>query len=193
MQFLGSWATGDKDRLLHFSAGTLQTFSQHIQENEADCEAGGLLLGSVHGSHLLIGQATVPTAWDKRFRYLFERMPYGHEAIALSRWTATQGIIRYLGEWHTHPTGTLSPSEVDLQSYMRHLHDPELGFDRFVAIIAGFDSSARVLAATWLIERDRIWTVVPERLPTAPAVDSPYASDAAKHAASIADEHKETP
>lgn len=44
----------------------------------------GLLLGSVHGTHMLIGQATVPTAWDKRFRYLFERMPYGHEAIALA-------------------------------------------------------------------------------------------------------------
>jgi len=99
---------------------------------------------------------------------------------------------QWIGEWHTHPTGTLSPSEVDLQSYMRHLRDPDLGFDRFVAIIAGFDSSARVLAATWLIQRDRIWAVVPERLPPAPA-DSPYASDAAKRAASIPDEHKETP
>lgn len=97
MQFLGSWATGDKSRLLHFSTQTLETFSQHIQASDADCEAGGLLLGSVHGAHLLIEQATVPTAWDKRFRYLFERMPFGHEAIALSRWTASQGTVRYLG------------------------------------------------------------------------------------------------
>lgn len=119
MQFLGSWATGDKGRLLHFSAGTLQTFSQHIQGNDADCEAGGLLLGSVHGGHLLIEQATVPTAWDKRFRYLFERMPFGHEAIALSRWTATQGIVRYLGEWHTHPEDHPHPSGLDRSEWNR--------------------------------------------------------------------------
>ena len=112
MQFLGSWATGDKSRLLHFSTQTLETFSQHIQASDADCEAGGLLLGSVHGAHLLIEQATVPTAWDKRFRYLFERMPFGHEAIALSRWTASQGTVRYLGEWHTHPEDHPQPSSL---------------------------------------------------------------------------------
>ena len=119
MQFLGSWATGDKGTLLHFSAATLQTFNQHIQGTDADCEAGGLLLGSVHGGHLLIEQATFPTAWDKRFRYLFERMRFGHEAIALSRWTATQGIIRYLGEWHTHPEDHPHPSGLDRSEWSR--------------------------------------------------------------------------
>ncbi len=88
MQFMSSWATNDKRTLLHFSTATLETFCLHVQASDADCEAGGLLLGSVHGAHMLIEQATVPTAWDKRFRYLFERMPFGHEVIALSRWTA---------------------------------------------------------------------------------------------------------
>lgn len=119
MQFLGSWATGDKSRLLHFSSQTLETFGQHIQASDADCEAGGLLLGSVHGAHLLIQQATVPTSWDKRFRYLFERMPFGHEAIALSRWTATQGTVRYLGEWHTHPEDIPLPSGLDRSEWNR--------------------------------------------------------------------------
>ena len=119
MQFLSSWATGDRSRLLHFSLGTLETFSQHVQGSDADCEAGGLLLGSVHGSHMLIEQATVPTAWDKRFRYLFERMPFGHEAIALSRWTASQGTIRYLGEWHTHPEDHPQPSGLDRSEWNR--------------------------------------------------------------------------
>ena len=119
MQFLSSWATGDRSRLLHFSMGTLETFSQHVQGSDADCEAGGLLLGSVHGSHMLIEQATVPTAWDKRFRYLFERMPFGHEAIALSRWTASQGTIRYLGEWHTHPEDHPHPSGLDRSEWNR--------------------------------------------------------------------------
>lgn len=103
MQFMSSWAASDNRTLLHFSKSTLETFRQHVQVSDSDCEAGGLLLGSVHGTHMLIEQATVPTAWDRRFRYLFERMPFGHDAIALARWTASQGTIRYLGEWHTHP------------------------------------------------------------------------------------------
>ena len=113
MQFVSSWAADDRRTLLHFSKRTLETFSQYVQACESDCEAGGLLLGSVHGGHLLIAQATAPTAWDKRFRNFFERMPFGHEAIALSRWTASQGTVRYLGEWHTHPEDHPYPSGLD--------------------------------------------------------------------------------
>lgn len=119
MQFLNSWATSDRRTLLHLSTATLETFCQYIQSSDADCEAGGLLLGSVHGAHMLIEQATVPTAWDKRFRYLFERMPFGHEAIALSRWTASQRTVRYLGEWHTHPEDHPQPSGLDRSEWQR--------------------------------------------------------------------------
>ena len=113
MQFMSSWAADNKRTLLHFSKSTLEIFCQHVQASDSDCEAGGLLLGSVHGTHMLIEQATVPTAWDKRFRYLFERMPFGHEATALARWMASHGTIRYLGEWHTHPEDNPSPSSLD--------------------------------------------------------------------------------
>ena len=61
---MSSWATEDKRTLLHFSGSSLETFYQYIQASEFDCEAGGILLGSVHGAHLLIEHATAPTAWD---------------------------------------------------------------------------------------------------------------------------------
>ena len=139
MQFMSSWASDDKKKLLHFSALTLETFHQHVQVRDADCEAGGLLLGSVHGDHMLIQQATVPTAWDKRFRYLFERMPFGHEAIALSRWTASQGTIRYLGEWHTHPEDHPHPSGLD-RSEWRRLSARRQDKRSMVAVIVGRES-----------------------------------------------------
>jgi len=119
MQFMSSWATDGKRTLLHFSDSSLEVFNQHVQVRDVDCEAGGLLLGSVHGTHMLIEQATVPTAWDKRFRHLFERMPFGHEAIALARWTASQGTVRYLGEWHTHPEDHPHPSGLDRSEWSR--------------------------------------------------------------------------
>lgn len=119
MQLMSSWATNDRRTLLHFSESTLDTFCQYIQASDTDCEAGGLLLGSVHGTHIIIEQATVPTAWDKRFRCLFMRMSFGHEAIALARWTASQGTIRYLGEWHTHPEDHPHPSGLDRSEWSR--------------------------------------------------------------------------
>lgn len=113
MQFMSSWGTEDRKTLLHLSESALDAFAKHIQVNDTDTEAGGLLLGSVHGTNILIEQATIPTKWDKRLRYLFERLPYGHEAIALTQWTESRGTIRYLGEWHTHPENDPSPSGID--------------------------------------------------------------------------------
>lgn len=119
MQFMSSWATSDKKTLLHLSPSTIDTFSQFVQTEHLDNEAGGLLLGSVHGAHMLVERATVPTAWDKRFRYLFERLPLGHEAIAASRWAESRGTIRYLGEWHTHPEDYPCPSSIDVSEWKR--------------------------------------------------------------------------
>ncbi|QNU62787.1 Mov34/MPN/PAD-1 family protein [Vreelandella titanicae] len=119
MQFMSSWKADDKGILLHFSEPTLDIFCQHVQVCDTDCEAGGILLGSVHGAHMLIEQATAPTAWDRRFRCLFERMPFGHEAIASSQWTASQGTVRYLGEWHTHPQDHPYPSCLDRSEWNR--------------------------------------------------------------------------
>lgn len=119
MQFINSWATDDRKTLLHFSDASLGVFSHYVQRWEVDCEAGGLLLGSVHGNHMLIEQATVPTTQDKRFRYMFERMPFGHKAISLARWTASQGTVRYLGEWHTHPEDYPNPSCLDRSEWNR--------------------------------------------------------------------------
>lgn len=116
---MSSWATEDNRSLLNFSSSTLDVFCQHAQISDSDCEAGGLLLGSIHGAHMLIKEATVPTKWDKRFRYLFERMSIGHETIALSQWLSSKGVVRYLGEWHTHPEDYPCPSGLDRSEWNR--------------------------------------------------------------------------
>lgn len=113
MPFLSSWASADYDRLLHLKPGVLEVFRRHIQLVETDCEAGGLLLGTVHGKHLIIEQATTPTPRDRRFRVLFERMPFGHAAIASALWAQSSGRVRYVGEWHTHPQNYPTPSALD--------------------------------------------------------------------------------
>lgn len=88
-----------------------------MQCEAADPESGGILLGHVRGENLEVLEATVPTIWDKRMRYLFERMPFGHQLLANDRWTASNGTVRYLGEWHTHPEDWPSPSQLDLTEW----------------------------------------------------------------------------
>ena len=77
MHFMNSWATPDRRVLVNFAESVIAIFDRHIQALPSDCEAGGLLLGTVHGSNIMVVEATVPTTWDKRFQYLFERMPFG--------------------------------------------------------------------------------------------------------------------
>ena len=116
---MSSWATLDRRTLVNFAGAVLEVFSAHVQLGDTDREAGGLLLGTVHGSHMLVEQATIPTALDKRFRHRFERLPFGHSAVAQSRWLQTGGQVRYLGEWHTHPEPDPNPSLFDRIEWQR--------------------------------------------------------------------------
>lgn len=113
MPFMNSWATPDQRVLLSLDVPVIEVFQRHIQAGSSDCEAGGLLLGTVHGSSLSVTEATVPTIWDKRLQFLFERMPFGHRSIAHARWKASGGLVRYVGEWHTHPQDHPCPSGLD--------------------------------------------------------------------------------
>lgn len=98
---------------MNLTAPAIAVLEHHIQSRDTDTEAGGLLLGTVHGSNIAVSEATAPTRWDKRFRYLFERMPFGHASLARRRWKASGGNVRYVGEWHTHPQDYPAPSSLD--------------------------------------------------------------------------------
>lgn len=113
MRFMNSWATPDRRVLVSFADPAIAVFESHLQARPSDCEAGGLLLGTVHGSNIVVTEVTVPTTWDKRLQYFFERMPFGHSAIARARWKASGGTVRYVGEWHTHPQDYPRPSGLD--------------------------------------------------------------------------------
>lgn len=113
MSYMSSWATHDKRGLLHLADPVIAVFRHFAQTRSSDLESGGLLLGTVHGASLAVVEATVPSETDTRSRTLFERMPFLHSAIAQKRWCASGGLIRYLGEWHTHPEDYPQPSALD--------------------------------------------------------------------------------
>lgn len=136
MQFVSSWRSSDSRILLDLGERSLEVFSAHTQSSVSTPEAGGLLLGTVHGQSMLIIYATMPTPLDRQWRTQFERMPLGHSAIAKRRWEASNGTVRYLGEWHTHPEDYPNPSVTDLVEW-RALAVKRLDERPVLAVIVG--------------------------------------------------------
>lgn len=119
MQFVAEWSANQGRNLIYIHSQVLNVFLRHVQAEPTDMEGGGLLLGYVRGSHLEIVDATEPTKFDRRFRTLFERMREVHEHIAQKQWSDSNGLVRYVGEWHTHPQDHPSPSDTDLTEWKK--------------------------------------------------------------------------
>ena len=112
MPFVDLWRVGE-ERYLKISIEAFVVFSKYIQLDATAPESGGIILGYVRGEHLEITEVTEPASGDERRRFFFLRRPRGHQEIAQKRWAESQGLIRYLGEWHTHPEDFPSPSCLD--------------------------------------------------------------------------------
>ena len=80
-------------------------------------EAGGILLGYRRGAHVHVSDATVPSSQDTRARTRFHRAAQHHQAVALAQWRASEGLLDYVGEWHTHPEAMPQPSPIDLTQW----------------------------------------------------------------------------
>ncbi|WP_457374776.1 Mov34/MPN/PAD-1 family protein [Pseudomonas tolaasii] len=135
MRFLDSWATHDSLKFVHLLPEVLDTFHAFVQGPQ-HLEAGGILLGCVRGPHLQIIEATTPSPRDRRSKFSFERDDYYHDATAIKRWEESAGIIRYLGEWHTHPENYPSPSSTDLREW-RTLAESRIDGRPLLALIVG--------------------------------------------------------
>lgn len=97
-------------------AHALLIFSQYQQTGRSSYEACGILLGREWEGTLEITEATPPQKSDRRHRTGYVRMTAGHLALARESWKASNGLIGYLGEWHSHPEDHAHPSKQDLQS-----------------------------------------------------------------------------
>lgn len=95
----------------------MAVFDAYVQRKPSDPESGGILLGTVHGPHLELVHASPPFPTDRRTRYSFDRSPEGHTELADRLWRESGGVVRYIGEWHTHPEDYPSPSGIDLREW----------------------------------------------------------------------------
>ena len=118
MRHMSDWTLAGGSLLLNFSDEVRDVFDRNAQVGDLP-ESGGVLLGAVHERGLLVTVATTPTRLDRQFRYLFERLPFGHRAVARRQWRKSAGTTRYIGEWHTHPQDIPVPSGIDLNEWQK--------------------------------------------------------------------------
>jgi integrative and conjugative element protein (TIGR02256 family) len=94
---------------------------QQLDESCRTCkdapEAGGILLGCYRGGDLHVTERTLPGPTDGRHRLAFVRVDPLHQTAASRLWTSTGGTHTFVGEWHTHPAGGITPSTTDLRSW----------------------------------------------------------------------------
>lgn len=112
----------------------LRAISDEIRTAPTHLETGGILLGQGDGRpdfHVMRAGAPGPKALHEPTRFIRD-LDYA-TALADQAWNEVQAV--WIGEWHTHPIAGPSPSETDLTSYLRHLEDPDLGFECFLSLI----------------------------------------------------------
>jgi integrative and conjugative element protein (TIGR02256 family) len=143
---------------VHIAAAALASIAELAPASADDLETGGILLGydADELGTALVMEAGDPGPHAERRRDFFRR------DLAHAQWLADvayeRSCSRWIGEWHTHPQGALSPSWKDLRTYRRFLRDRELQFAVFVSLIVGPGETGweRPRLAAWLIELRRV-------------------------------------
>lgn len=118
-------------------------------------ETGGILLGHQHrDGQLSVSRAGDPGPEAIRKPDSFRRDPAHAQRLADAAWSRDRSI--WVGDWHTHPRGPVSPSRVDLSTYLALLADPELGFSHFLALVVVPGESGSPVLFPWIITKAEI-------------------------------------
>jgi integrative and conjugative element protein (TIGR02256 family) len=112
----------------------LATFDAHRQRRFYQREAGGQLFARISNNHWEIVTATGPRSRDRRSRFLF----WPHRASEQEEIFAQHALgLDYVGDWHTHPEDTPTPSSHDLASITEIVRRSTHHLPGFLLLIVG--------------------------------------------------------
>lgn len=116
-----------KDIIVHsngfkikISNSVLRVIAKYVQRKGESVESGGILIGkeNISNNNLIINKLTVPQPKDKQSINNFYRQDPGHILFFDNIYRKSNGIYRYIGEWHTHYEAVPCYSELDCASWM---------------------------------------------------------------------------
>lgn len=111
-----------------------------------DLETGGVLVGrySEYGDRVIVTQATGPPRDSRQTPAGFVRGIAGLTRRLQREW---RDAAYYVGEWHSHPMASATPSTVDVTQIMAFAADADLQCPRpILAVLGGDPRAAWVLA-----------------------------------------------
>lgn len=116
----------------------------YLQRLPCDTEAGGLLLGRhiLDCCDIVVDIVTLPMRGDIRKRGLFIRKSSSHQVLVERAWRNSKETCTYLGEWHTHPERSPTPSPVDRTNWEVRLREDTYEGDCLFFAILGTEEIA---------------------------------------------------
>lgn len=128
----------------------VEVILSYRQLQDADSEAGGLLLGRFFDSEtdVIVDEATRPMRKDRRSRFAFWRPRSSAQKTVNLAWRRSEGTRNFLGEWHTHPEGQPRPSDQDTQNWRRIAAEAQFEQHSLLFAIAGVES-----IGVWEVDR----------------------------------------
>jgi len=128
-----------KDTLI-IKSNVINVFRKYEQRADKN-ESGGILLGNVYSDHSEIVKVTTPNIFDKFGKYFFVRSKTGAQPQINRDWKKTEGILIYLGEWHTHSEINPKPSNEDKRMIKKALMETTMEIDfLYIVIVGQFDT-----------------------------------------------------
>lgn len=125
---------------IKISENVLSILEKYNQKNGKN-ESGGILLGSIEEDGIIyISKLSLPNPFDKSSRYSFDRDKKIAQILVEFEFHNSDGTCIYLGEWHTHPEKTPSPSHIDIKMITQQYTENKINVTFLIMIIKGTES-----------------------------------------------------
>jgi len=129
------------DKQVIFTNPVAKALHSYKQIRKEQHESGGILLGKIYKDLIVVDTISEPSKVDKSGRYYFERNVCEAQKIIKSAWSQSQGERVYLGEWHTHPENTPTPSSDDKKLIRNMLKESVMEIDFLIMVIIGIEDN----------------------------------------------------
>lgn len=128
------------DIILRIDSKVMDIILSFIQDEKDKPEAGGILMGYyIDDYSFFISDLTIPSNYDKSSRFNFIRSFINAQKFINHFFKSSRGKKIYLGEWHTHPEKSPTPSSTDLVSFEKQLKKNKLNSKFIFMIIIGIE------------------------------------------------------
>ena len=88
-------------------------------KNARGLETGGFLIGLRRGHDIELSNLTLESRGDIATPTTFTRKSASHRQFIIRSWNQSGGLESLVGDWHTHPRGSGTPSQADMGAWQQ--------------------------------------------------------------------------